>query len=158
MVDAVTLPCVGQATIVRASAQDAQRLTDLCHASSSYQGQYAEAISTVEVTPGYIAENLVFLAVDEDARLVGFYSLIRAPAELDMLFVADDAQGQGIGRLLVDHMLEQSRLLGLAGVRVVSHPPAEEFYRRVGAHRVGTVPAKPPTTTWDRPELRFTIA
>ena len=148
---------MGQVTISRASAQDAQLLTDLCHASSSYQGQYAEAISTVELTPGYVAENLVFLAVDQDARLVGFYSLIRDPAELDMLFVSDEAQGQGIGRLLVDHMLEQSRLIGLAGVRVVSHPPAEGFYRRVGARRTGTVPAKPPMTTWDRPELWFTI-
>ena len=156
--DVVTLSCVGQVTISRASAQDARQLTDLCHASSSYQGKYAEAISTVELTPAYIAENLVFLAIDQDNRLVGFYSLIPAPAELDMLFVADEAQGQGIGRLLVDHMIEQSRLLGLVGVRVVSHPPAEGFYRRVGARRIGTVPAKPPTTTWERPELWFTIA
>ena len=145
-------------TISRASAQDARRLTDLCHASGSYQGKYAEAISTVELTPGYIAENLVFLAADQGGRLLGFYSLIRVPAELDMLFVADDAQGQGIGRLLVDHMVEQSRLIGLAGVRVVSHPPAEGFYRRVGARRIGTVPARPPTTTWERPELWITIA
>jgi GNAT superfamily N-acetyltransferase len=148
---------MGQVTITRASAGDAQRLTSLCHASSSYQGVYAEAISTVELTPGYIAEHLVFLAVDEDAHLLGYYSLILDPPELDMLFVADEAQGRGLGRLLVDHLIEQARQRGLAGVRVVSHPPAEGFYRRLGARRIGTVSAKPPMTTWERPELWFTI-
>ena len=151
------LPWMGQVTITRASAEDAQQLTRLCRASSSYQGVYAEAISTVELTPGYIAEHQVFLAADEDAHLLGFYSLIRDPPELDMLFVADEAQGRGVGRLLVDHMIEQARQIGLVGVRVVSHPSAEGFYRRVGARRIGTVPAKPPLTTWERPELWFTM-
>lgn len=155
--DLATLSSVEQVTITRASAKDAQQLTCLCQASSSYQGVYAEAISTVELTAGYIAEHLVFRAVDQDAGLLGFYSLIREPPELDMLFVSDEAQGRGVGRLLVDHMIEQSRQIGLKGVRVVSHPPAEGFYRRVGARRIGTVPAKPPVTTWERPELWFTV-
>ncbi|MFJ8769796.1 GNAT family N-acetyltransferase [Streptomyces clavifer] len=148
---------MGQVTITRASTKDAQRLTRLCHASSSYQGVYTDAISTVELTSDYITEHLVFLATDQEAHLLGFYSLIRDPPELDMLFVADEAQGQGVGRLLVDHMIEKTRQNGLAGVRVVSHPPAEGFYRRVGARRIGTVPAKPPMTTWERPELWFGI-
>jgi GNAT superfamily N-acetyltransferase len=148
---------VERVTVTRASAEDTQRLTCLCQASSSYRGVYAEAISTVEVTPDYVAAHLVFLATDQDAQLLGFYSLIRDPPELDMLFVADAAQGRGIGRLLVDHMIEQSRQVGLAGVRVVSHPPAEGFYRRVGARRIGTVLAKPPMITWERPTLWFTI-
>jgi hypothetical protein len=54
-------------------------------------------------------------------------------------------------------MVEQSRQIGLKGVRVVSHPPAEGFYRRVGARRIGTVPAKPPVTTWERPEFWFGV-
>lgn len=152
------LLCMGQVTITRASTEDAQRLTRLCHVSSSYQGVYAEAISTVELTPAYITQHLVFVAAGQDAHLLGFYSLILDPPELDMLFVADEAQGRGVGRLLVDHMIEQTRQSGLAGVRVVSHPPAEGFYRRLGARRIGTVPAKPPMTTWERPELWFTIA
>ncbi|MGW6276263.1 GNAT family N-acetyltransferase [Kribbella sp. NPDC055071] len=147
-----------QLMVTRAAADDAERLTRLCHESSSYQGRYAEAIATVEVTPGYIADQLVFLAADEDARLLGFYSLIRDPPELDMLFVADEAQGRGAGRILVKHMIEQAQELGLAGVRVVSHPPAEGFYLRVGARRTGTVPANPPMITWERPELWFPLS
>jgi GNAT superfamily N-acetyltransferase len=111
----------------------------------------------VVVTTAYIAEHLVFLAVDYGAHVLGFYSLIRDPPELDMLFVADRAQGQGIGRGLVKHMMEQARQIGIEGVRVVSHPPAEEFYRSVGAQRTGVVPAKPPLITWERPDMWFTV-
>lgn len=93
--DLAMLLCMGQATITRASTEDAQRLTRLCHVSSSYQGVYAEAISRVELTPAYITQHLVFLAAGQDAHLLGFYSLIRDPPELDMLFVADEAQGRG---------------------------------------------------------------
>ena len=151
------LPGPGPVTITRASGADAQRLTRLCRASGGYRGLYAEAIAAVEVTPAHIAEHLVFLAADQDAGLLGFYALIRDPPELDMLFVADRAQGRGVGRLLVAHMIERARQCGLAGVRVVSHPPAEAFYRRAGARRTGTVPARPPLTTWERPELWFTV-
>jgi MFS family permease/GNAT superfamily N-acetyltransferase len=144
-------------TIRRASLQDAERLTALCHASRAYQGVYAEAIAQVQVTPGYIAQHLVFVAADREAHPLAFYSLIRDPPEIDMMFVADEVQGLGIGRLLIDHMSEQARAIGLTGVRVVSHPSAEGFYRRAGAQRIGTVPANPPKTTWERPELWFKI-
>lgn len=144
-------------TIRRASPQDAERLTALCHASRAYQGVYAAAIAQVQVTPGYIAQHLVFVAADREGHPLAFYSLIRDPSELDMMFVADEVQGLGIGRLLMDHMSEQARAIGLPGVRVVSHPPAEGFYRRAGAQRIGTVPANPPKTTWERPELWLKI-
>lgn len=142
-------------TIRRASGDHARQLTKLCHSSESYQGVYSHAISTVEVTPSYIAEHLVFIAVDHASDLLGFYSLIREPPELDMLFVADSAQRRGIGRTLIRHMIEQAERAGIPAVRVVSHPPAEPFYRRMGAQRTGTVAAQPPTTTWERPELWF---
>jgi cytochrome c oxidase subunit 2 len=44
------------------------------------------------------------------------------------------------------------------GLDVVAHPPAEDFYRRLGAVRVGTVAPVPPKVTWERPELRFALA
>jgi GNAT superfamily N-acetyltransferase len=118
---------------------------------------YAQAISAVEVPPSYIAENLVFMGVEHDGELLGFYSLLLEPPELDMLFVADAAQRRGVGSALVRHMIEQAQQVGVSSVRVVSHPPAELFYLRMGAHRTGTVAARPPTTTWVRPELRFAI-
>ncbi|MFD0412497.1 GNAT family N-acetyltransferase [Streptomyces sp. NPDC127108] len=148
-----------QSTMIRrAVEQDAERLTALVQGADAYQGQYASIISGYRVTPDYIARHQVFVAVDEGARVLGFYALVLDPAELDLIFVADEAQGMGVGRLLVAHMTEQAGNAGLSEVRVVSHPPAEKFYRRLGAERVGTVAPSPPKVAWERPELRFVIS
>ncbi|MFH8367234.1 GNAT family N-acetyltransferase [Streptomyces sp. NPDC018031] len=146
-----------QTTIKRAAAADATPLTDLIHASAAYRGDYASIISGYRVTADYLARHQVFKAVDGAGRLLGFYALVLEPAELDLAFVADEAQGAGIGRLLIEHMKAQAFRVGLGAVRVVAHPPAERFYRRLGAERVGTVAPSPPAVTWARPELRFAI-
>ncbi len=144
--------------IRRAVEQDAERLTALVQGSGAYRGQYASIISGYRVTADYIARHRVFAAVDTAGRVLGFYALVLDPPELDLIFVADDAQGTGVGRLLVEHMIRQAEKAGLSDVRVVSHPPAEKFYRRLGAERVGTVAPSPPKVAWERPELRFAVA
>jgi len=144
-------------TITRARPEDAERLTALMRASSAYRGRYASILEGYRVTARYLARHRVFTAVDGAGRLLGFYALVTDPPELDLAFVADDAQGRGVGRLLVGHMLGEARRAGLGAVRVVSHPPAEEFYRRLGAERTGTVAPSPPRVTWERPELRFVL-
>jgi GNAT superfamily N-acetyltransferase len=147
-----------QSTKIRGAAgHDAERLTSLIRQSSAYRGTYASIISGYRVTADYIARHRVFVAVDASDRLLGFYALVLEPPELDLAFVADEAQGMGIGRLLVEHMIGQAGEAGLSSVRVVSHPPAEEFYRRLGARRVGTVAPSPPKVAWERPESRFTV-
>ncbi|MCF3104478.1 GNAT family N-acetyltransferase [Streptomyces roseoverticillatus] len=115
-------------------------------------------VEDYEVTAEYVAAHDVFVAEGEDGRLLGFYALLLGPpAELDLMFVADTAQGLGVGRRLAAHMKERARAAGLPAVRVVSHPPSEGFYRSVGAVRVGTVPAALPRITWERPELVFAL-
>ncbi|MFJ2705608.1 GNAT family N-acetyltransferase [Streptomyces sp. NPDC087428] len=144
--------------IRRAAARDAKRLTRLVRASRAYQGPYAPMVAGYRVGPDYIETHRVFAAVEETTgRLLGFYSLVLDPPELDLMFVADDAQGSGIGRLLVGHLLDEARDAGLTGVRIVSHPPAEGFYRSVGAARTGTERAAPPAVMWDRPELLLPV-
>ncbi len=153
-------PQSGPVTIRRAVARDARRLTRLVRGSRAYEGQYAAAVADYRVGPDYIETHPVFVAVAEDeheSRVLGFYSLVLVPPELDLLFVADGVQGRGLGRLLVAHMKCEARAAGLDRVRVVSHPPAEGFYRSVGAVHTGTVSANPPAVAWDRPELEFLI-
>ncbi|MDQ1043484.1 GNAT family N-acetyltransferase [Streptomyces sp. V4I2] len=153
-------PWGGPTTVRRAVARDAKRLTRLVRGSRAYEGQYAAMVADYRVGPDYIETHRVFVAVAADEyenRVLGFYSLVLAPPELDLLFVADGAQGRGIGRLLVAHMKSEARTAGLDRVRVVSHPPAEGFYRSVGAVHTGTAPANPPAVAWDRPELELHI-
>ncbi|MER7786822.1 hypothetical protein [Streptomyces sp. NPDC097640] len=54
-------------------------------------------------------------------------------------------------------MIGQAGEAGLPSVRGVAHPPADGFYRRLGATRVGTVAPSLPRVAWERPESRFTI-
>ncbi|MFG3281592.1 GNAT family N-acetyltransferase [Streptomyces sp. NPDC048111] len=141
----------------RATARDAKRLTALVRSSRAYEGPYAPMIAGYRVGPDYIEAHPVHAAVAEDGRVLGFYALLLDPPELDLLFVADDAQGLGVGRLLMTHLRDTARAAGLDRVRIVSHPPAESFYLAVGARRTGTVRANPPAVMWDRPELELAI-
>ncbi|MCT4352831.1 GNAT family N-acetyltransferase [Streptomyces sp. Je 1-79] len=144
-------------TLRRATADDSRRLSRLVRKSAAYRGDYAAMVDGYVVGGTYIEHHPVFVAVDEQDRVLGFYALLLDEAELDLAFVADEAQGRGIGRLLMEHMTDQARAAGLASVRVVSHPPAEDFYLRTGARRTGTVE---PTghIHWARPELRYDVA
>ncbi|WAU81891.1 GNAT family N-acetyltransferase [Streptomyces sp. Qhu-G9] len=148
----------GSISVRRATARDAKRLTRLVRGSRAYEGQYAAMVAGYRVGPDYIESHRVFVATDGgDGHVLGFYALVLAPPELDLMFVADQSQNRGVGRLLVAHMQTEARAAGLDRVRVVSHPPAEGFYRSVGAVRVGTASATPPAVAWDRPELEFLI-
>ncbi|MDS0135518.1 MULTISPECIES: GNAT family N-acetyltransferase [unclassified Amycolatopsis] len=145
---------MGQLQIARATPDQAGTLTALMHASSAYQGDYASILDGYAIAPGYVETNPTFIATS-GTEILGFYALVAA--ELDLLFVADRAQGLGIGARLITHMLAEARSRGLESVRVVSHPPALAFYVRMGARRTGTIPARPPKIGWDRPELRFDV-
>ncbi|MEU9362603.1 GNAT family N-acetyltransferase [Streptomyces sp. NPDC048301] len=153
MRSSITFGPGGEVGVRRAVARDARRLTRLVTSSRAYEGPYAPMVAGYKVGPDYIEAHEVHVAVDGDGRVLGFYSLILSPPELDLMFVADDVQGRGVGRLLVSHLREEARKAGLAFVRVVAHPPAEGFYRSMGAERTGTVEARPPAVMWDRPEL-----
>ncbi|MEW1903485.1 MULTISPECIES: GNAT family N-acetyltransferase [unclassified Streptomyces] len=146
-------------TIRRATADDSRRLTRLVRSSRAYRGDYAAMVEGYQVGGSYIEHHPVFVAADGDGdgRVLGFYALLVEEAELDLAFVADAAQGLGIGRLLMEHMTGQARAAGLGSVKVVAHPPAEEFYLRTGAVRTGTVPPSG-RIHWERPELRYDVA
>ncbi|MEC3979206.1 GNAT family N-acetyltransferase [Amycolatopsis sp. H20-H5] len=126
------------------------------HSSSAYGGEYASILEGYRVTEEYVEANPVYLA-EAQRQVIGFYGLIEEPAELDILFVADSAQGSGIGAWLLEHLFGQARERGITAVRVVSHPPATGFYQRMGARQVGVVPPSPPKITWERPELVFDV-
>jgi len=139
--------------IRRASAADAPALTDLMQASSAYQGEYARILDGYRVTPEQISRDLIFLA-EESGRLLGFYSLMLGEEpELDLMFVADNTQGLGLGRQLFEHMRVEARERGIPVVKIVSHPPSVDFYRRMGAELIGAKPPSGTRVTWERPVL-----
>jgi len=145
--------------IRRAFAADADTLTALTHASSAYDGPYRAIIHGYVVTPAQVERDEMHVALDGDGRVLGYYSLVLDPAgdaELDLLFVDDAAQGRGLGALLFAHMRDRAIARGVSRVRIVSHPPAEAFYLRMGALRAGEQ-APRGRVTWTRPLLELAV-
>ena len=139
-------------TIRRAGAADLPAVDTLMRAVSAYHGEYAPMLAGYALTPEQFERDLVFVAEDA-GRLTGFYSLIvEGEPELDLMFVADAAQGTGLGARLFRHMEDQAGALGIDAVKIVANPPAEGFYRRMGAERIGTKRPKG-RVTWIQPIL-----
>ena len=62
--------------------------------------------------------------------------------ELDLLFIAPEAIGTGLGRRLYDWALTQARAAGCRRLEMLSDPNAEPFYRALGAVKVEDRPSR----------------
>ena len=144
-------------TIRRATAHDAVALTALMQASSAYGGDYRSILDGYEITAEQIRTEAIFLA-ERGGNLLGFYALLlnTPKPELDLMFVDDAAQGQGIGACLFAHMRHTALSHGVRELKIVSHPPAEAFYARMGATRVDLLPAGG-HVTWPRPVMALKL-
>ena len=142
--------------IRRATPADLPALNLLMRTSSAYQGSYAAILEGYAVDEAQVARDRFGLLEDEGG-LAGFYSLTAGPpVELDLMFVADDRQGAGLGARLFEAMKADARAMGASEVRIVSHPPSVGFYERQGAIRMGD---KPPSgrVAWARPMLTLAL-
>ena len=144
------------AQLRRAAKADLPRLNALMKSVRAYQGVYGTILENYALGDVQLQRDRIFLAED-GGNILGFYSLIVVgEPELDLMFVADAAQGTGLGKILFDHMRETARAHRIASVLIVSHPPSAGFYERMGAVRDGM---KQPSggATWDRPILRLAV-
>lgn len=98
-----------------------------------------------------------------DGQVAGFHRLLLpkhptdSNAELDFLFVHHRWRAHGIGRALFADMTHLAAQCGTSGVNIVSHPRAETFYRRLGAHRTGFQNAHE-KISWSCPVLHLDLA
>lgn len=153
------MPTDASVRIRRALAADADALTALTQRSRAYDGPYRGILDGYVITPEQITRDELHVAIDDDGHVLGYYSLVfdaTGDAELDLLFVDDDAQGRGIGAMLFSHMRRCADTRGARVIRIVSHPPSESFYLRMGALRVGEEPPRG-RVTWSRPVLAIRI-
>ena len=141
----------------RATAADIPALDALMRASAAYHGEFAPMLADYAIAPEQPARDLMVLA-EADGETLGFYSLItEGEPELDLMFIADSAQGTGLGARLFAHMADQARALGIDAVKIVSNPPAEGFYLRQGAERIGVKRPKG-RITWTQPILYLRLS
>lgn len=137
---------------------DCEMLTQLVQQSTAYEGEYHKLIADIVFTPAHLQRDAFFVC-ETDGQVAGFYSLKQkgAALELDFLFVDNSFQGQGIGGQLMAHMQQEAHQRGYQQVEIVAHPPAEAFYLKMGAVRVGVKPAEG-RATWERPILMLSVS
>lgn len=92
--------------------------------------------------PG-VARKRRALVAERDGRVLGFATADGRPPDgaLGMLFVAADAIGQGIGRVLSEQALAAARQAGFVRLEIDADPHAEPFCPAMGAVRVGQTPS-----------------
>ncbi|HKV09667.1 MAG TPA: GNAT family N-acetyltransferase [Thermoanaerobaculia bacterium] len=131
-----------------ACPEDADELTTITRAAKASWGYPEEWLArwreVLTITPEFIQENPVFVAVAEDGSLLGFVGLIRdTPARwtFEHLWIRPGSMGKGLGRMLTVHAADFARSHGVEELAIDAEPFAEPFYARMGAIRVGEVDA-----------------
>lgn len=133
-------------TIRRAEPDEAQNITAMVVRSKAYWGYSDEfmkyAAAVLNVTPHYITTRPTYV-LEQDGQLLGMGSLKELSpqeVELDMLFVAPEAIGQGVGRQLVEYVKGIAAASGYHTLFVESDPNAAGFYEKMGGQLVGHRP------------------
>lgn len=97
--------------------------------------EYIDGLKPLILEQYFDAVELTCAAAD-DGRLLGFCGVLAG--RIEMLFVAAEARGRGVGRLLTRHAVE---IQGATRVDVnEQNPQAVGFYERMGFHVVGRSP------------------
>jgi GNAT superfamily N-acetyltransferase len=128
--------------IIPAQPEDAKAMTTLAMAAKRHWGypenwmiKWQEMLT---ISPGCIAKNIVYKAV-LDGELLGFYVLFNSEEllELKHLWVHPDVIGNGIGKQLMIHAIQEGAKTDHENLEILSDPNAEGFFIKMGARRVG---------------------
>lgn len=132
--------------IRRALSSESAALTKIAHDAKRHWGYPEHWIqhwkSDLTISADFVTNNQVYVAEHED-EIVGFYALVLHDdrAELEHMWVAPAHIGEGIGKELFVHAMQQAAGENVSAVEISSDPNAAGFYERMGARRIGEVPA-----------------
>jgi N-acetylglutamate synthase-like GNAT family acetyltransferase len=132
--------------IRRAEPEEADVLTQIAHAAKRHwkypESWIAQWKPDLTITAEFIANNEVFVAV-HDEQIIGCCALLlsNSTAELEHMWIDPRFMGSGVGRALFLHAKRRAQELGANLIELSADPNAEKFYERMGAKRVGQVPA-----------------
>jgi len=132
--------------IRRATPDEAEALTALAHTAKRHWGYPEEWIdhwrTDLTITSDFIADNEVFVATI-DNEIAGCCALVLSEklSELEHMWIDPKHMRKGIGRTLFEHAKCRAEELGWNTLELSADPNAESFYERMGAKRIGEVPA-----------------
>jgi N-acetylglutamate synthase-like GNAT family acetyltransferase len=132
--------------IRRATPDESEALTELAHAAKRHWNYPEEWIAhwqdDLTITCDFIAGNEVFIAMI-DGEIAGCCALVSSDsvAELEHMWIDPKQMNKGIGRALFEHVQARAKEVGAPVLELSADPHAEKFYERMGARRIGEVPA-----------------
>ena len=132
--------------IRRAEPEEASTLTQIAHAAKQHWGYPENWIEQwkqdLTITPDFIQKNEVFVAIVRD-EIAGCCALVvtDSVAEIEHMWIKPEHMGSGLGRALFTHARKRAADLKLKILELSADPNAEEFYARMGAKRIGELPA-----------------
>lgn len=135
-------PVLRDLVLVRAEPGQAAALSELAFAAKASHGYGPELMAgwreDLSVTAGYLRSQFVWTVRVED-ELAGWGGTVGwgRRCRLEHLWIAPSQQGQGIGRILLYHLLVEARAAGWKELEIVSDPFAAGFYQRCGAYSAG---------------------
>ncbi len=125
-----------------ANPADAGILTDIAHASKRHWG-YPESYieiwkSDLTITADFLSNHPVYLACI-DNKIAGFCAIVgdAGDREVEHFWVLPKYMGYGVGRRLFEHMVSAQTENGAQKIRILSDPYAENFYKKMGAKKIG---------------------
>lgn len=140
------LDFVAMIEIRRARPDESEILTALAHAAKRHWNYPPEWIdswkSDLTLTPEFIAAHEVFVATVDEV-IAGCCALVVSEhlAELEHMWIYPAQMGKGVGRALFEHTTQRAGELGFNELELSADPNAEPFYERMGAKRIGDIPA-----------------
>lgn len=132
--------------IRRAHPEEADILTETAHAAKRHWNYPESWIqqwqSDLTITPEFITANEVFAATIND-EIAGCCALVMTDslAEIEHMWIRPEHMGSGVGRALFEHARERAIERGANVLELSADPYAEGFYARMGAKRIGEIPA-----------------
>ena len=134
-------------TVREAKPEDQRELTRLCVRATMHAGHDEAFIDrtmpALTVTVPLINANCVQVAED-GSKVVGVVvvtpTALQGIAQLYGLYVDPAHWKRGIGRVLFGAALARAKAIKAGALMITAEPSAEEFYKRMGAIRIGEQP------------------
>ena len=132
--------------IRRANPEEADILTEIAHAAKrhwNYPESWIRRWKTdLTITREFITTHEVFAATI-NGEIVGCCALVVTDslAEIEHMWIRPEQMGSGVGRSLFEHVRARAGERGANVLELSADPYAEGFYARLGAKRIGEIPA-----------------
>ena len=148
--------------IRRAIPEDADTLTEIAHAAKrhwnypeSWIEQWREDLT---ITREFITTHEVFAATI-NGEIVGCCALVLTDslAEIEHMWIRPEWMGSGVGRALFEHARTRAVERGANVLELSADPYAEGFYARMGAKRIGEIPAEMEGQSRVLPRMRIEL-